>query len=291
MRCSIAFLLFILLSAVGAPSQVARDRVSPDPNMPRPIEAYDSVFLEELTWLEVRDAMRAGKDTVIVAGGGVEMNGPYLALGKHQYILWANTEAIARKLGNALVAPLVQFVPEGNIRPPSRHMRYPGTISLRQETFQALLTDIAESLRTHGFQHVIFLSDSGDNVAGMTAVAEDLSKKWASSDTSIHYIPEFYKSASAREFLESQGIHETNEGHHDNVASSTQMMIVDPTMVRMKQRIAAGKTSINGVDIAPPKGIEIGKKIVEYRANLTVSVIRQTVPGYQAKNIEKLDPR
>src|SRR5262249_15150255 len=106
-----------------------------------PIAARDSVFIEELTWLEVRDALRAGKTTAIIATGGVEMNGPYLATGKHNYILRATTEAIARKLGDALVAPIVPFVPEGEIDPPSGHMRYPGSISVTQETFKCLLTD------------------------------------------------------------------------------------------------------------------------------------------------------
>src|SRR3954471_8697749 len=92
----------------------------------RPIEALDSVFIEELTWMEVRDALKAGKTTVIVATGGVEQNGPYLATGKHNYVLKATTEAIARKLGNALVAPIVPFVPEGDIEPPTGHMKYPG---------------------------------------------------------------------------------------------------------------------------------------------------------------------
>src|SRR5437867_8753501 len=131
--------------------------MTPDPDMPRPIDAVDSVFLEELTWLEVRDAMRAGRTTVIIATGGIEQNGPYLALGKHNYILRATTEAIARKLGNALVAPIVPFVPEGDIDPPSGHMRYPGTISVQQETFKTLLIDIAASLRAHGFQHIILI--------------------------------------------------------------------------------------------------------------------------------------
>ena len=71
------------------------DPASPDPELLRPIDAYDSVFIEELTWLEVRDAMRSGKTTIIIATGGIEQNGPYLALGKHNYILRATTEAIA----------------------------------------------------------------------------------------------------------------------------------------------------------------------------------------------------
>ncbi|MBI4475002.1 MAG: hypothetical protein HY646_20210, partial [Acidobacteria bacterium] len=48
---------------------------------PNPIPAVDSVWLEELTWIEVRDAMRAGKTTAIITTGGIEPNGPYLALG------------------------------------------------------------------------------------------------------------------------------------------------------------------------------------------------------------------
>ncbi len=271
-----AFCAFFALLGSGTAQDVP-DRLSPDPDMPRPIAALDSVFIEELTWLEIRDAMRTGKDTVIVAAGGVEMNGPYLAAGKHQYILRANTEAIARKLGNALVAPFIPFVPEGDIDPPSGHMRYPGTISVREETFRSLLVDIAESFRSHGFRHIVFLSDSGGNVAGMAATAKKLGKKWAGSKTTIHYIPEFYKSAQAREFLESEGIRQTNEGHHDSVASSTQAMVTEPSAARAAQRIAAGKMTINGVDIAPPGGIAIGRKIVEYRAELTAAKIREAL--------------
>src|SRR6185436_6473950 len=104
------------------------DPVAPDPNSVRPMEAVESVFLEDLTWMEVRDAMRGGVDTVIVATGGIEQNGPYIVAGKHNYVLRGTTEAIARKLGKTLVAPIVPFVPEGNIDPPDSHMKYPSTI-------------------------------------------------------------------------------------------------------------------------------------------------------------------
>lgn len=69
---------------------------TPDPNMPRPIDALDSVFIEELTWLEIRDAMRAGKTTVIIATGGVEQNGPYLATGKHNYMTIGSISGLPR---------------------------------------------------------------------------------------------------------------------------------------------------------------------------------------------------
>jgi creatinine amidohydrolase/Fe(II)-dependent formamide hydrolase-like protein len=251
---------------------------SPDPNMPRPIDARDSVFIEELTWLEVRDAMRAGKTTAIIATGGVEMNGPYLATGKHNYILRATTEAIARKLGDALVAPIVPFVPEGDIDPPTGHMRYPGSISVSQETYKRLLTDIASSLRAHGFKHIILIGDSGGNQQGMKEVAAELAAKWIDGKTKIHYIPEYYDYPGLTKWLESQGVHEIDEGHHDDYGITAQMMVVDPNAVRMKERMAKGKFSINGVKLAPAgKTIEMGKKAVEYRAGVTVAAIRKAI--------------
>jgi creatinine amidohydrolase/Fe(II)-dependent formamide hydrolase-like protein len=250
--------------------------LSPDPDTPQSIEASDSFFIEELTWVEVRDAIRSGKTTAIIATGGVEQNGPYLATGKHNYVLRVVTEEIARKLGDALIAPIVTFVPEGAIDPPTGHMRYPGTISLREDTFRHLLTDVASSLRAHGFRHVILLGDSGGNQDGMREVAQELSRTWQGSATSIHYIPEYYDNPRVARWLRDQGIHEIDEGIHDNLQYTAQMMVVDPNTVRMRQRIAADRFSINGVDLAPPdETIALGKRLIEYQASVAAEAIRK----------------
>jgi creatinine amidohydrolase/Fe(II)-dependent formamide hydrolase-like protein len=233
--------------------------------------------------MEVRDAMRAGKRTVIVATGGIEQNGPYLALGKHDYILRATTEAIARQLGDALVAPIVPFVPEGDIDPPTGHMRYPGTISLGQDTFKRLLTDIAASLRAHGFEHVVLIGDSGGNQEGMKEVAQELSKRWAPGRTRIHFIPEYYDYPGLTRWLEQQGIHQVDEGLHDDYGISSIMMTVDPETVRMRERIAAGKFTINGVSLAPAdRTIAMGRRAVDHRAAVTVAAIRRAIAGSPA---------
>jgi creatinine amidohydrolase/Fe(II)-dependent formamide hydrolase-like protein len=250
----------------------------PDANARRPIDALDTVFVEEMTWMEVRDALRAGKTTVIVPTGGVEQNGPYLATGKHDYILRGTTEAIARKLGNALVAPIVPFVPEGDIDPPTGHMKYPGTISLTEETYERLLTDICASFRTHGFGHIVLIGDSGGNQKGMKAVADRLDAKWAGGKTRVHFIPEYYDYPGVTRWLEQQGIKQTDEGLHDDFVITAQMMAVDPSTVRMKQRVAAGLFRINGVNLAPAeKTIEWGKKIIAFRAERTFNAIRGAV--------------
>lgn len=269
--CLMAPLVLVLAAQPPLPSPE-----SPDPASPRPIEAFDTVFTEEMTWMEIRDALAAGKTTVIVATGGVEQNGPYLATGKHNYVLRATTQAIARKLGNTLVAPIVPFVPEGDIAPPSGHMRYPGTISVTEKTYDALLTDICGSLKTHGFKEIVLIGDSGGNQPGMKRVAEQLNAVWSDSGVRLLYIPEYYDYPAVTKWLEEEGIKQTPEGLHDDFAITAIMMTVDPNTVRMKERGAAGKFSINGVDLAPaPKTIEWGKKIIEYRANATIKAIQR----------------
>ena len=69
--------------------------------------APPSVFIEELTWTELRDAQRAGKTTLIIPVGGTEQSGPHLVLGKHNVRVKLLAGRIAETLGNALVAPVV----------------------------------------------------------------------------------------------------------------------------------------------------------------------------------------
>ena len=267
----IAFTLFVAAAATLA---ALPDPVAPAPDSPRPIDAVDSVFVEDLTWMEIRDRMREGCDTVLIATGGIEQNGPYIVTGKHNVILRGATQRIARKLGNTLVAPIVAFVPEGDISPPSLHMKYPGTISLREETYQALLTDICASFKTHGFKRIVLLGDSGGNQAGMKAVAEKLNSDWAGA-ARVVFVPEFYDYGGLAKWVEGQGVRQQPEGLHDDFVISTQILAVDPAALRAEQRIKAGNFKINGVDLAPlEKSAEWGRKILDYRAEQAVAVIR-----------------
>lgn len=251
------------------------DPIRPDPESPRPIDAVDSVFIEDLTWMEVRDALKAGKDTVIVATGGVEQNGPYLVTGKHNVVLRGTTEAIARKLGGTLVAPIIPFVPEGDIDPPTQHMLYPGTMSVSEATYEVLLTDICASLKAHGFRRIVLIGDSGGNQAGLKAVAERLGEKWQGT-CRVLYIPEYYDFSAVAKWLESQGIKQTPEGLHDDFGMTAQLLAIEPQAARMNERIKAGKFRINGVDLAPAeKTIAVGRRIIDLRADLTVQAIRK----------------
>jgi creatinine amidohydrolase len=243
-----------------------------------PLPAPNTVWLEEMTWMDVRDALKAGKTTVIIPTGGMEPNGPWLVTGKHNYVLHANCEAIARKMGNALCAPIVKFVPEGRIDPPSSHMTSPGTISMREETFRALLMDIGMSLKQHGFQNIIYIGDSGGNQGGQRWVADSLTKIWKGSPVIAH-VQEYYDYAGAGKYMESHGITEGKaDGLHDDVIISLNMFMDDPRSIRHEERVKAGKATINGVNIADKKkNTELGKQIIAFRAQITVDAINKAL--------------
>src|SRR6187402_2099786 len=175
----------------------AAKRREAEMNAPRPIAAVDSVWTEDLTWMEVRDAIKAGKTTGLILTGGVESNGPHLATGKHNFVLKVMGEAIARKLGNALVAPILTLEPG---RPDGERVA-PGSVVLSAATYRAVLTDMANSLRGMGFTTVILMGDSGGNQGAMKAVAEALTTKYPDAPQRFIFIPEYYDYSSVQKLI------------------------------------------------------------------------------------------
>ncbi len=245
---------------------------------PNPLPAPNTVWIEEMTWMDVRDALADGKTTAIIPTGGVEPNGPWLATGKHNFVLRANCDAIARELGDALCAPIIKLVPEGNIDPPSGHMTSPGTLSLQQETFEALLTDVAHSLKMHGFRNIIFIGDSGGNQGGQRAVAERLNEKFAGAAIVAH-VQEYYDYNSVTRYMAFRGLEAgENEGMHDDPIIALNMFYDDPFSVRYDERVAAGRATINGVSLEDRvKSLEWAREIVEFRAEHTAGAIRKAI--------------
>jgi creatinine amidohydrolase len=244
-------------------------------NMARPIEMHDSVWIENLTMLEIRDLINGGKTSALVLAGGIEENGPYLTTGKHNNVLKATGESIARRLGNALVAPIVTLEP-GN---PARPSLSPGTIVLSQATYKAVLTDIATSLRSQGFKNIFFMGDSGGNLRPIDETVTALNEAWKGEGAMAFAIPEYYNYAEVEKFEEEVlGIHEKMEGYHDDYYISSIIATVDTNGIRMPERQKAGKFVINGVALAPiEKTIENGKKIVEFRTDATVTAIKKAL--------------
>jgi len=287
------FVFGVIVAAQGqqTPEQreaAAKEHYEKDLAMPRPIAAVDSVWIEDLTYLEVRDAIKAGKTTALILAGSTEQNGPYLAGAKHQIVLRQTGEAIARKLGNALVAPILP-IEVGN--PDNKYISW-GSLYLTADTFKAVLRDMSTSLKSQGFKNIILMGDSGGDTAGLKAAAEELTAKW-NGMPGVFHIPEYYNWSSpgvpggptVRQFTTESGIPEKfdSDGIHDDYGLTSVLMAYDPKSVRLEQRIAANKTSINGISIVPKeKTIAFGKKVIEWRANIAVDAIRKALATKQS---------
>ena len=294
MKLATCLAIVVLMSTIASGGQrppmtpeqqaAANARREAEMNEPRPIQALDSVWMEELTWMEIRDAIKAGKTTAIIATGGVESNGPHLATGKHNYVLKVMGEAIARKLGNALVAPIVTLEPG---RPDSNRVA-PGSVFLSEETYEAVLADMALSLKSMGFKDIVLIGDSGGNQTGMKTVANNLTAKFNGTPARFHFIPEYYDYPSVRKFVQANGIPEKMEfeasqgsdGIHEEFGIDALMMLADPKTVRIDERTRAGRTTINGASLLPiDKTLLFAKRIVELRTQLTVEAIHKAMSG------------
>src|ERR1700736_6331394 len=182
--------------------------------------AADTVFLEKLTWTELRDQIRAGKTTIIVPIGGTEQNGAHMALGKHNLRVRYLSEKIAGALGNAVVAPVIAYVPEGTLEPPTGHMRFPGTITVPEEAFEKTLEYAARSFKAAGFRDIVFLGDHGGYQRGERAVADRLDREWAAASVRVHAIEEYYRAGQAEfaRLLKGKGFHDEEVGTHAGLA-------------------------------------------------------------------------
>ena len=239
----------------------------------------DTVLLEELTWTEVRDAVRAGKTTIIVPAGGTEQNGPHMALGKHNARVRILSERIARALGDALVAPVIAYVPEGGIAPPTAHMRFAGTITAPEDAFEKVLESAARSFKLHGFRHIILLGDHGSTQAGQKAVATRLNREWAATPVRVLAVEEYYRASEVEvaQLLKSRGYRDAELGRHAGLTDTALTLATEPRMVRA-DRLRPGREG-DGVDGDPSRATaELGRAGVELIVTRTVEAIRRSIP-------------
>lgn len=238
-------------------------------------EDVNTVFIEEMTWTEVREAIDRGATTVILPTAGTEQNGPHMVTGKHRYIIEEASDRIARELGDALVAPTVTYVPEGGVDPPSGHMRYAGTITLPNEFFMKLLEYAARSFRAHGFTDIAFIGDSGGNQHGMEAVAAMLNEEWGGEGSRVHFIGDYYANNGFRDWLVEQGEVPDSIGGHAGISDTSILLYVEPRHIRQDKLAPGGGFEGSGVSGNPTRAsAEYGEVGMRMRVDAAVRQIR-----------------
>ena len=190
----------------------------------------------ELTSTELRDAIRAGKTTILVPIGGTEQNGPHMALGKHNARVQVLAERIARALGNALVAPVIAYVPEGGVDPPT------GAHALRRHDHRAVgrVRSVARirsaqlpsctafatscSSATHGGYQKEHRKPSRER-----SIANGRRRRRArtrSPSTTASSTTDYPK------LLRARGLRDDEIGTHAGLADTSLMLALDPALVR-----------------------------------------------------------
>ena len=194
-----------------------------------------SPHIEDLTWTELRERLQAGTTTVLVPIGGTEQNGPHMVLGKHNVRVRVLAGRIAQRLGNAVVAPVLAYVPEASITPPAAHMRFTGTISIPEAAFEAVLAATARSFCQHGFRDVVFLGDHGGYQKNEEQVAARLNRESAARPACrVHALVDYYRVTQTAyiDALKSRGFSTEEIGTHAGLADTSLMLAIDASLVR-----------------------------------------------------------
>jgi creatinine amidohydrolase len=177
---------------------------------------------------------------------------------------------MARRLKNALVAPTIQYVPEGDPEKAN-----PGVISLPSPAYDMLLDATARSLKVHGFTDILFIGDSGGNQGGMTNVATTLNEEWKGSGVTVYALTGYYEDGRVhyRAWMEAAfGYDETIIGSHAGISDTSQILHVRPEGIRRDRLRPWGGPADSGVSGDPMKAsAAIGKMGIEFKVNAAIN--------------------
>lgn len=128
------------------------------------------IFYHELSWPEIKDAVKEGKIPILPVGS-IEQHGPHLPLTTDAFIVFSICVKAAEASGDLLVMPPIYYGYSAH------HMDFPGTISVETENFMGYVYDVCRSLVAHGFRKMIILNGHGGNAAPLQMVARRISEE------------------------------------------------------------------------------------------------------------------
>jgi creatinine amidohydrolase len=248
------------------------------------------VEFELMTWPEVQQALAAGKTTALIYTGGTEQRGPQNANGGHTLMARHIAKAIAVRLGDAIVMPVLPYTPN------NASAALPGTIGLTPELLSALLYRITEQTIATGFRNVVLMGDhGGGQPAAYRAVADSLERVYGPRGIHVVYCDEVYAKAQADfdKWLAENGYPVSS---HGGIPDTSTMLYLDsagvwvrrdllPTALgdTMPRRRGAGESSgprvNNGITgDARRSTAELGKRAFDIKVDYAVRQIRELLP-------------
>jgi creatinine amidohydrolase len=237
-----------------------------------------TVEIADMTWIEVRDAIRRGVDTVIVPSGGIEANGPHLIIGKHQHIVAMSARMIADGHGKALVAPVIAHVPQGAFNPPTDNMRLPGTIGVTEAVFEGILDGTARSLKAAGFRRIVFVADHGGSIAAQGRVAARLAAEWRGSGPAVIALDAYYREGEKAQaaLLAARGETVATIGQHAGLQDTAELLAAHPAGVMMERlnRVIPALEA-DGSSGTPARATpELGRELLQLKVQAGLAQLR-----------------
>jgi creatinine amidohydrolase len=237
----------------------------------------NSVYIEDLTWPEVRDAIAGGKTAAIYYAGSTEQNGPHMALGKHNFIAHYVAGKLADRLGNALVYPTMPFAPTGDAIKKTEHMRFPGSVTIPDELFGRVAHDVALSAIASGFRFVFLLGDHGGGQEALAKTAEQLDDEFGPKGIHVYYIDGAAHEEPLRVFLKG---HNLPPESHGGIDETSELMYIQTDHDWIREEKFAPADPAVGVEGDPrPSSAKLGKIFLGMKIEIELQQIRLRLRG------------
>ena len=184
-----------------------------------------ALHLDRLTWAEVKLEIENGKSTVIIPLGSTEQHGRHMPLGTDAVLGDEIGWVLADRL-DAFLAPTVRFGCSDH------HLSFPGTISLGDETFKRIVSDVVASLSRHGFRRIVLMPTHGGNFKPLAEAVAELKpvenvKVIAFTDLE-GLVKAAFESSSA------SGVTPAQSGAHSGEWETSLMLALRPDQVKME---------------------------------------------------------
>ncbi|MCE0767009.1 creatininase family protein [Pseudonocardia kujensis] len=191
--------------------------------------------IEHLTSPEIADALEVGMRTAVLPLGATEQHGAHLPLSVDSDHADRLAVLVAQRLGDALVLPTVR------VGCSSHHLGFPGTLSLRAETLEAICTDYCASVAGRGFRRVLIFSAHIGNYPLLAGIEARLAPQLPPGLDVVAFadkaaVIDAWRNAAER--VAGLGDH---VGGHADVAETSIMLAIRPGSVR-RDRAATGFT-------------------------------------------------
>jgi len=255
--------------------------------------AQQQVDTELMTYPEIAAAMRAGKTTVLIHNGGTEQRGPHAVLGGHTLIARRASVEIARRLGNALVAPVLPFsIAGGHLNP-----KWPGSVNLPGPLFSAVNEAVVDSMVVNGFKNIVLMGDHGGGQRELQDLAKRLDEQYGPRGTHVYFCSDLY-SKTAADVAAWVKEHNLPAATHGGIHDTSVLMYLGGDSYVRKDKLAAGDPVLptgqqpdpatprvdNGVTGDPrPATPEFGKLFFDMQVANAVAQIRSLVVSDQRR--------